>query len=419
MNYNIIKHPKKIKRLLLPCYGRSNFHVLGIESSCDDTGASVVNDSGKVLGESHCSQSVIHVEAGGILPHVASALHKNNLKHVVNSAMLQSKLKFENLDVIAVTVKPGLILSLTEGVNYAKNLCTLYNKPLIPIHHMEAHALTVRIIDEVKFPFLVFLLSGGHCILALANSVRKFYKLGDSNDNSPGQVFDKIARRAKLINLNELKGLVGGAAIEKAAKTGNPTAIPFSQTTLKSQKNCNFSFSGYITSAYNYIQSQEINLNLSPDAVIPDINDFCASFQWSLTTHLCQRLEMAIKYVEERKLLNEDEKRLVVSGGVASNSLIKNALKFVCNHYNYKIFIPPPRLCTDNGVMIAWNGVELLKENFKMIYPHELQSIEPQANPFGEDISDDVANVMKNFTFSKSSKVKLQKFIENAPNSNL
>lgn len=158
-----------------------NFHVLGIESSCDDTGASVVNDSGKVLGESHCSQSVIHVElalqswiniriffnnflitlmiiflfrAGGILPHVASALHKNNLKHVVNSAMLQSKLKFENLDAIAVTVKPGLILSLTEGVNYAKNLCTLYDKPLIPIHHMEAHALTVRIIDEVWKHFI-------------------------------------------------------------------------------------------------------------------------------------------------------------------------------------------------------------------------------------------------------------------------
>ena len=188
--------------------------ILGIETSCDDTGVAIVDTDGNILGEALHSQLQTHLDLGGIIPVVARDLHKENIAQVVATAMQNAKLNFSDLSAIAVTVKPGMALSLLVGTAFAKDLAKTWSKPLIPIHHMEAHALTARMVEkvyihlyspyffyfqliitinfQVDFPFMVLLVSGGHCLLALVKSVDEFLCLGESNDNSPGEILDKV-----------------------------------------------------------------------------------------------------------------------------------------------------------------------------------------------------------------------------------
>lgn len=218
-----------------------------------------------------------------MLSHVGFSLHKKYIRHVINECMRGSQLDFKDLDAIAVTVKPGLSLSLEAGVNFAKELCKLHQKPLVPIHHMEAHALTVRLIEEVsvkiqvevdlqvtkleilqvKFPFVTLLISGGHCILAFVKSPTEFYRLGQATDSNPGEVIDKVARRAKLNNLKRLRGLSCGAAIEKAAAEVKVEVGPFVKYIMAQKRDCNFSFTGILSNAVGYIKDQEKQLGTS------------------------------------------------------------------------------------------------------------------------------------------------------------
>ncbi|CAL8096261.1 unnamed protein product [Orchesella dallaii] len=230
--------------------------ILGIETSADDTGAAVVTTEKKILGEALNSQLQIHLNHGGIIPPIAKHLHEQHIGRILKEAMNQANVTVHDLDAIATTVKPGLSLCLLVGMKYGKNLCIEGNKPFIPVHHMKAHALTCRMLHDLEFPYMVLLVSGGHCLLTIARSIEDFDILGSTIDDAPGEAFDKTARRLKLNNLKEGSSLSGGAAIEYYATKGNPEAFQF-PTPMYKYRDCNWSFSGLKFIALRHILREE------------------------------------------------------------------------------------------------------------------------------------------------------------------
>lgn len=362
--------------------------ILGIETSCDDTGCAVVDGKGNVLGESLFSQNILHLRYGGINPLVARDLHRDNIEFAVKQALEESKLNVSNIDAIAVTTKPGLLISLQIGVKYAKYLAKSYNKPIIPIHHMEAHALVARMFYDIEFPFLALLISGGHCLLTVVKDVDNFLLLGNTLDNAPGEVLDKAARRMKLRNIPAYSELAGGKAIEEAAKCSkNPEIFAFPTPLVKS-RDCNFSFSGIKEALIRHLLRKEEEHNAVGDEIIPEVNDLCAAFQSIIAEHIAHRVQRAVLFCTKNQFLKEDNKNIVVSGGVACNDFIFKTLQNVGVQLNCNVFRPPPKVCTDNGVMIAWNAIEKLKTQYQ--FPDiTLDSIDPKA-PLGVNIMDEV-----------------------------
>lgn len=360
--------------------------VLGIETSCDETGAAVVDANGVVLGEAINSQLQTHIDLGGVIPPVAKLLHRQYIDKVVKKAVENSELTLNDLDAVATTVKPGLELCLLVGLQYTRQLLKECRKPFIPVHHMEAHALTVRMMETVPFPFLVLLISGGHCQIAVAKSVSEFLLLGSTLDDAPGEAMDKLARRLKLRNLNKCSALGGGQAVELMAELGNPTSYPFC-IPLSKYRDCNFSFSGLKQMAIREVQRAESLHSIEADGIIPNVADLCAAFQHAITHHLVKRLHRAMIFCELKNLLPSNNKTLVVSGGVASNQYIRGALSFLCDVYSYDLKCPPPKLCSDNGAMIAWNGVERWHTEGSSV-AQDPDSVDIQAKcPLGKDIS--------------------------------
>lgn len=223
--------------------------VLGIETSCDDTAAAIIDEKGNVLSESSHSQLEFHLSNGGVVPPVARDLHNKHLDGVVYDTIQKSGLEMKDITCVAVTNRPGLPLSLEVGVTYAKRLAIKYGKPLIPIHHMEAHALMGMFYDRsLTFPFLALLISGGHSQLAFVKDLEEWYLLGECIDCAPGEVMDKVSRRLKVRNMGHpFDKISGGEAIEILAKKGNPRAYFTADTSvpLNKYRDCNFSFSGY------------------------------------------------------------------------------------------------------------------------------------------------------------------------------
>nr|CAD7410577.1 unnamed protein product [Timema cristinae] len=391
--------PALLCRILIrSCYMKRNMctpmnHksvILGLETSCDDTGCAIVDSCGNILGEALHSQLQVHLNNGGIIPPIARDLHKQHIERVVEEAVASANLGLGDVDAIATTVKPGMPLSLLVGMNHGKHLARTWGKPFIPIHHMEAHALTIRMVTQVEFPFLVLLISGGHCLLAVAQGVHQFLLLGQSLDDAPGEAFDKIARRMKLHNLPEFKGLSGGAAVQLAATRGDPLSFQF-PFMLSSYRDCNFSMAGLKNKARQHIMRQEHEHGVEGDGIIPGVYDLCASVQWGITSHLCQRIQRAMEFISMRDMLPLDRRTLVVSGGVACNSFITGALGVVCEEYGYSLAVPPPKLCTDNGVMIAWNGVEKWRSGVGAVQDLDAVDIEPEC-PLGVDRREDVVS---------------------------
>lgn len=388
------KHNHVNSRRLFNSSANLGFKVLGIETSCDDTGVAIVDSDRNLLANALHNQAQIHLENGGILPPVAGYYHRANMEKVANQAFTASKLSMADIDAVAATVKPGLSLSLEVGAKYGCFLSKKYQKPFIPIHHMEAHALTARLIDKkVKFPFLVLLISGGHCLLALVKNVDSFLLLGKGLDNSPGEVLDKVHRRLKLRNIPELQNFSGGHAVEvMAEKATNRTEFPF-EIRANSILSCDFSFSGLVTQAYNTIAAEEQKYGTTADGVIPSAPNLCAAIQYAITRHLCRRVERAMIFLHRKEMIPRDNLSLVVSGGVAANKYISRALKIVCDTHDYHLSVPPPHLCNDNGVMIAWNGVERYRENLGVLHWDDLDSVSILTKcPLGVDIREAVAN---------------------------
>ncbi len=312
--------------------------VLGIETSCDETAASIVSDAREIISHVIVSQILEHQKFGGVVPEIASRSHLKYLQDVVNKTIKDANLSMKNLDAVAVTAGPGLVGGLLVGLMFAKGLCFASNLPLIGVNHLEAHALTARLTNEnVRFPYLLLLVSGGHCQILLVENVGKYKKLGATLDDAVGEAFDKVA---KMMNL----GYPGGPIVEALAVQGDETFYPFPQA-LKGRVGCDFSFSGLKTAVKQVVEKENLNEQI--------IANICASFQKTVTDVLIDRLKNALKLV--------NSKQLVIAGGVAANQYILKRISNVMNEYNIDTIAPPIKLCTDNGAMVAWAGIERLK----------------------------------------------------------
>lgn len=291
---------------------------------------------------------------------MAARLHRENIERVVREAVGESGVPLQELSAIAATVKPGLALSLEVGLTYSLNLVQRYHKPFIPIHHMAAHALTVRMLRSVPFPFLVLLVSGGHCLLAVARGVSDFLLLGQSLDESPGDTLDKIARRLSLKSHPECCGMSGGEAIEHLAKGGDRLRVNLT-VPMSRHLDCNFSFSGLRNQVTQIIVKKESEEGLQEGQTLTCAGDIAAAAQHTVAVHIAKRTHRAILFCNQEGLVPQINAALVVSGGVASNQYIRKILQIVTEANGFSMYCPPPQLCTDNGIMIAWNGVERLR----------------------------------------------------------
>ena len=370
----------------------SAIRVLGIESTCDDTCAAVVTSDKRILSDVRFSGLKLHVARGGILPTTARANHATAINGVVKEALGKAECTINEIDFVAISYKPGLILSLGIGVDYARRLCLKYNKPLIAIHHMEAHALTAHLsYSDIDFPFLTLLISGGHTMLVLVKGIDEFYLLSESNICPVGEFLDKIARQLKIRNLGPpYDSVSGGRAIEILAEKGKP--LYYSNSWVGGKSNCfNFNINNLRGFWHNKIRYAKINNpNLPVDSPLPDVADFAAGIQRSIVYHIGSRIQRIVKYLEATNMINIvnrqnlrklsldhlpckidyiDPKpvklKLVISGGVGCNKYIVAKLKDYCDKMDtfydetkIEVVAPSPRhLCTDNGVMIAWNGI--------------------------------------------------------------
>lgn len=317
--------------------------VLGIETSCDETAAAVVRGDKTILSNIVHSQMQEHLPYGGVVPEIAARSHLTYLDAVITQALTQANVTLEELDAIAVTAGPGLIGGVMVGVMAAKAIAAVHQKPFIAINHLEGHALTARLTDEVSFPFILLLISGGHCQFILAKELGHYEVLGQTIDDAMGEAFDKIAQLLEL-------DYPGGPEIEKLAKVGNPDrfALPMP---LKGKPGCDLSFSGLKTAVRQLIENHGFN-------GASDRADIAASFQRTITETLCNRLKNCLQ------LHGESVTNLVVAGGVAANQYLRGKLEEVATEYKKRLVVPPPKLCTDNAVMIAWAGCERLKAGY-------------------------------------------------------
>ncbi|EKX40405.1 hypothetical protein GUITHDRAFT_75532 [Guillardia theta CCMP2712] len=339
---------------------KGDFVVLGIETSCDDTAAAVVESSGRILGESKRTQDQIHAAWGGVVPGLARDAHASAIEEVVKEALEKANVTEDQLDAVAVTMGPGLEICLRVGFHQARDIALNFSKTFVSIHHLEAHVLMVRQADQnVKFPFLVLLVSGGHCQILVARGVGDYLMLGGTLDDSLGEAYDKSAR---MLGLDVGGG--GGAALEALAEKGNPKAIKFGVPMAK-RKDCHFSFAGLKTAVRLAIQNAGGDLT-NPLNDAQAAADIAASFQHVAIRHLEDRIERAMKLCKEEMGMS-DLKHLVVCGGVAANKLrVTTSLQCspqlgsaqACRFHEWLVPLNPS---TDNGVMVAWAAVERLR----------------------------------------------------------
>ena len=314
--------------------------VLGIETSCDETAAAVVSSEREILSESIYSQIKTHEEYLGVVPELAARSHIDHCSAVVKDAINKANLSISQVDAIAATAGPGLLGGLLVGLTTAKAISLAAKKPFIAINHLDGHALTPRLSHSLEFPYLLLLISGGHSMFLAVEGPGKYKLLGQSIDDALGEAFDKTGR---LLGL----GYPGGPAIEKIAVNGDPFRFRLPHP-LKGRDNCDFSFSGLKTAVRQTAEK------LSP-LTLKDREDIAASFQYTICKIIEERLKNAIReYIE----YYPNDRRLATSGGVASNNMIRKTLLNLAEKNSFDLFIPEPKLCTDNGAMIAWAGVE-------------------------------------------------------------
>ncbi|KAL0964014.1 hypothetical protein UPYG_G00316530 [Umbra pygmaea] len=335
-----------------------------------------------------CDCSLDSTGTGGIIPIVAQQLHRENIGRVIQEAMERSGVTPSQLSAVATTVKPGLALSLGIGLDFSLNYVKEYQKPFIPIHHMEAHALTVRMLQPLLFPFLVLLVSGGHSLLALARGIDDFLLLGQTRDEAPGDAMDKVARRLSLIKHSKCSTLSGGQAIELLAQDGDRLKFHF-RPPMGAHYDCNFSFAGLRNQVTMLIKKKEKEEGVDEGTLLSCVNDIAAALQHTVASHIAKRTHRAILFCKAKGLLPSCNQTLVVSGGVASNQYIRKTLKIVTDTTGLHLICPPPKLCTDNGVMIARNGVERLREGKGILSYTDIVEYEPKA-PLGVDITAEV-----------------------------
>jgi N6-L-threonylcarbamoyladenine synthase len=309
-------------------------YILGIESSCDETSASVCHN-GKILSNIIATQAV-HTQYGGVVPELASRAHMQNIVPVVDQAIVDAGISLDQLDAIAFTSSPGLIGALLVGTGFAKSLALSLDIPLIAVHHMQAHVLSNLIADpQPEFPFLCLTVSGGHTQIVLCKDALNMEILGETLDDAAGEAFDKTA---KLLGLP----YPGGPLIDRYAKEGDPLKFHFPEPQIEG---LNFSFSGVKTSILYFLQKQ---LKADPDFISKHLPDICASAQHCIVNILLQKLKKAS--------LQTGIKTICLAGGVSANKGLRNSIKEMAEKYHWKLFIPEMEYCTDNAAMIAVTG---------------------------------------------------------------
>ncbi|MBR1944594.1 MAG: tRNA (adenosine(37)-N6)-threonylcarbamoyltransferase complex transferase subunit TsaD [Alphaproteobacteria bacterium] len=324
--------------------------ILGIESSCDDTSASVVCDSDiiekRILSNITSSQIEIHKEYGGVVPEYAARNHMSSIESCIEQALLKANTSINEIDAIAATSGPGLIGGLLVGTVTAKIISIMANKPFIAINHLEGHLLTSRLCHTINFPFLLVLASGGHFIFAEILDIDKYNILGQTIDDSAGECLDKVA---KMLGME----YPGGPAIEKLSMSGDATRFKFPIPLLR-KHDCNVSFSGLKTAARLLIEKSSKE----------DKADIAASFQLAVVNAIINKTNKAIKLCTA-----PDINSIVLAGGVAANKLLRLKIEQLAYDNKLKFFAPPINLCSDNAAMIAWAAIERVKKYGHYISP--------------------------------------------------
>jgi N6-L-threonylcarbamoyladenine synthase len=317
--------------------------ILGIETSCDETAVALVDEERRIRANLVLSQIVQHRPYGGVVPEIAARSHLATLPDLVREAMAEAGAGFDDLDGIAATAGPGLIGGVFVGVMLAKGLAAARGLPFIAVNHLEGHALTARLTHGIEFPYLLLLVSGGHCQLLAAESVGRYRLYGTTLDDAAGEAFDKTA---KLLGL----GFPGGPAVERAAEGGDPAGFALPRPLL-GRPGADFSFAGLKTAVRQAAERL-------PSGDLQGRRDLAASFQEAVATVLADRCRRALAR------FRADTGRagpLVVAGGVAANAALRTRLAAVAEQEGTTLVAPPPQLCTDNAAMIAWAGVERLR----------------------------------------------------------
>lgn len=321
--------------------------ILAIESSCDDTAAAVLHND-KVLSNVVANQ-LIHNQYGGVVPELASRAHQQNIVPVIDAALRKAKIEKEQLSAIAFTQGPGLMGSLLVGSSFAKSMALALKIPLIAVNHMQAHILAHFIdeenYDKPEFPFLALTISGGHTQIVKVNDFFDMQIIGETTDDAVGEAFDKSA---KILGLP----YPGGPLVDKYAQLGNPKAFPFTKPKVPG---LDFSFSGLKTAILYFIQKKKLE---NPDFMTENINDICASIQYTIIEILMDKLKLAVK--------ETGIKQIAIGGGVSANSGIRKTLKEAEQKYGWKTFVPKFEYTTDNAAMIGIVGYQkFLSQNFE------------------------------------------------------
>jgi N6-L-threonylcarbamoyladenine synthase len=316
--------------------------ILGIETSCDETAAAVVDGERRILADVVRSQLAEHEPFGGVVPEIAARAHVEALDGIIRRALDQAGCAVADIDAVAATAGPGLIGGVIVGVMTAKGIAAAARKPFVAVNHLEGHALTARLTDGLAFPYLLLLVSGGHCQLLIVEGVGQYVRLGTTIDDAVGEAFDKTA---KLLGL----GYPGGPAVEAMAAGGDAARFDLPRP-MKGRPGCDFSFSGLKTAVRQAVD------NLPSGPIPRDVaRDLSAGFQQAAADAICDRTAHAIEMCRDR---HPGFGALVVAGGVAANKALRAALERTAEAGGLQLVAPPPRLCTDNGAMIAWAGLE-------------------------------------------------------------
>lgn len=322
--------------------------ILGIETSCDETAAAIVDADRRIRANIVHSQIAAHLPYGGVVPEIAARAHLEHLNEIIRRALSDAGVTLASIDAVAATGGPGLIGGVIVGVMAAKAIAAATGKPFVAVNHLEAHALTARLTapadEELEFPYLLLLVSGGHCQLLAVEEVGRYRRLGATIDDAAGEAFDKAAQMLDL-------GFPGGPALEKAAEGGDPASLDLPRPML-GRPGANFSFSGLKTAFRQAIAGQRRPLSETT------VRDYAASFQQAVTDVLVDRTAHAIDaFIEDCG----GGGRLVLAGGVAANGTIRKALTQLADRRGMRLFVPPPTLCTDNAAMVAWAAIERLR----------------------------------------------------------
>lgn len=321
--------------------------ILGIESSCDDTSVAFVGFDKKILAHKVRNQNIEHSPYKGVVPEIAARSHIKFLSILLKEIILESGIELNQITAVAATGGPGLIGGIIVGTMFGKGLSASLNKPFIAVNHLEGHALTVRLIETIEFPYLLLLISGGHCQFLNVLGVGKYKLLGQTLDDSVGESFDKVA---KMLGLD----YPGGPIIEKLALKGNPIyRLPL--PLIKDTKNCNLSFSGLKTAVKNLIDS------LSP-LTDQKIYDICSSFQKTVCNILSKKSLIAISQFKKQIPKKTIPNVFVLAGGVAANLALRKKFEKLTQDNDFILKVPPVSLCTDNAAMIAWAGIEMYNQ---------------------------------------------------------